>query len=415
MYSPSPHRISLPHPPQTHTRPTSVLHLFVPPKSSAESWATSPAFSTTTLHPQTMNLPVANANPLEDAISTLRDAVVLTPHGHPHKPSGLNNLGLSFRARFHRLGELSDLEDAISTHRDPPILVHLASLSSSSMPPQHRRIQHAETLLLYSGEHRPRVPVDNTLHVLELQSTPPSLRSVHVRRTRRFPRHISVSAVHDPHTNNLYIWGGRGGADMTPFFQAGIWKASLDALDTPSTTTLAWECLPAVNDDSDAAPGSRSYHASAVSHIPRSISGLSANTCRADSPLCMPTTSGASSQTHPPNLAVVLPSPQVTQGTPPLLDIYTPSTDTWPTLYPAPDGFPAARSVHGLVPFMTSTVANRERIPIALLHHGEKDTSSVGHAGAGVFWANAWLLVVTSTSKSTPSLEWKKLRVEGTT
>ncbi|KAF8435314.1 hypothetical protein L210DRAFT_3694324, partial [Boletus edulis BED1] len=136
--------------------------------------------------------------------------------------------------------------------------------------------------------------------------------------------------------------------------------------------------------------------------------------CRADSPLCTPTTSGASSQTHPPNLAVVLPSPQVTQGTPPLLDIYMPSTDTWPTLYPAPDGFPAAHSVHGLVPFMTSTVANRERIPIALLHHSEKDTSSVGHAGAGVFWANAWLLVVTSTSKSTPSLEWKKLRVEGT-
>ncbi|KAF8129532.1 hypothetical protein EV363DRAFT_1399863 [Boletus edulis] len=43
----------------------------------------------------------------------------LTPHGHPHKPSGLNNLGNSFRARFEPLGELSDLGDAISTLRDP--------------------------------------------------------------------------------------------------------------------------------------------------------------------------------------------------------------------------------------------------------------------------------------------------------
>ncbi|KAF8414888.1 hypothetical protein L210DRAFT_3532886 [Boletus edulis BED1] len=46
-------------------------------------------------------------------------------------------------------------------------------------------------------------------------------------------------------------------------------------------------------------------------------------------------------------------------------------------------------------------------------HHSERDTSSVGHAGAGIFWDDAWLLVVTSTS--TQSLEWKKLRVEGIT
>ncbi|KAF8121610.1 TPR-like protein [Boletus edulis] len=59
---------------------------------------------------------------LEDAISTHRDAVHLTPDGHPDKPSGLNNLGSSFMTRFERLGELRDLEDAISTHRDA---VHL--------------------------------------------------------------------------------------------------------------------------------------------------------------------------------------------------------------------------------------------------------------------------------------------------
>ncbi|KAI9573138.1 CHAT domain-containing protein [Boletus coccyginus] len=55
---------------------------------------------------------------LEDAISAHRDAVELPPQGHPHKPDQLNNLGTSFRARFERLGELSDLEDAISRLRD---------------------------------------------------------------------------------------------------------------------------------------------------------------------------------------------------------------------------------------------------------------------------------------------------------
>ncbi|KAG6370030.1 hypothetical protein JVT61DRAFT_12549 [Boletus reticuloceps] len=60
---------------------------------------------------------------LEDAISTLRDAVHLTPDGHPDKPSGLNNLGTSFINRFEHLGEPSNLEDAISLYP------HAASVS----------------------------------------------------------------------------------------------------------------------------------------------------------------------------------------------------------------------------------------------------------------------------------------------
>ncbi|KAF8132350.1 hypothetical protein EV363DRAFT_1295842 [Boletus edulis] len=102
---------------------------------------------------------------------------------------------------------------------------------------------------------------------------------------------------------------------------------------------------------------------------------------------------------------------RVTQGTPLPLEIYTPSTDTWSTVYPPP--IPnTASGARSLVVFVTRTNTTPQRILVALLHHSERDASSVGHAGAGIFWDDAWLLVVTSTS--TLSLEWKKLRVEGT-
>ncbi|KAG6369268.1 hypothetical protein JVT61DRAFT_15513 [Boletus reticuloceps] len=55
---------------------------------------------------------------LELAISTLSNVIGLTPHGHPDQAGRLNNLGGCFLTRFERLGELSDLEDATSTHRD---------------------------------------------------------------------------------------------------------------------------------------------------------------------------------------------------------------------------------------------------------------------------------------------------------
>ena len=53
-------------------------------------------------------------NDLEDAISRQSEAVDLTPDGHPRKPNYLMSLSFSFLTRFERLGQLNDLEDAIS-------------------------------------------------------------------------------------------------------------------------------------------------------------------------------------------------------------------------------------------------------------------------------------------------------------
>jgi tetratricopeptide (TPR) repeat protein len=54
---------------------------------------------------------------LENAISNQRRAVELADDKHPSKPAYLLNLGISQHTRFGRLGELADLENAISNQQ----------------------------------------------------------------------------------------------------------------------------------------------------------------------------------------------------------------------------------------------------------------------------------------------------------
>ncbi|KAF8443989.1 hypothetical protein L210DRAFT_3759115, partial [Boletus edulis BED1] len=109
-----------------------------------------------------------------------------------------------------------------------------------------------------------------------------------------------------------------------------------------------------------------------------------------------------SSQTHPPSLP--FPSPPALSTSSFVLE-----ASNSPKSYRAL--LPRSKSTH-LAPtwstsFLSRTNTPPERLPVALLHHNERDASSVGHAGAGVFWDYAWLLVVASTSTIDP-----KFRVE---
>ncbi|KAG8221434.1 galactose oxidase [Butyriboletus roseoflavus] len=319
----------------------------------------------------------------------------------------------------------------------------VSTLASNARSSHCAAVTHSGRLLLYSGELRPRIPVDGALHLLDLEShTPSRALNPSPALTHAPDPRVGATAVYDPHTDSLYVWGGRGGVDMGPLdrFQAGIWKAPLDGLDIADT--VPWERLPSVNDDddSDAAPALRSFHASVLAGRKLYIhAGCPASGRLADLHAYDLTTHTwhklADAPTEPRGgtaiAAVSLPStselvlvrfggfagvqlPKIKQGNPPPLDIYTPSTNTWSTVYPAPDpehGFPGSRSVHGLVPFTignhTSTSGS---VPVALLHHGERDASSLGHAGAGVFWDDAWLLLASS---SPSTLEWKRLHVNG--
>ncbi|KAJ7883687.1 hypothetical protein B0H14DRAFT_3747180 [Mycena olivaceomarginata] len=79
---------------------------------------------------------------LNESVSKKKEAVHLTPDGHPDKPGRLNNLGNSLRARFERLGDLSDLNESVSKmedavhltpdgHPDKPAMLGLSDLVTS--------------------------------------------------------------------------------------------------------------------------------------------------------------------------------------------------------------------------------------------------------------------------------------------
>ncbi|KAF7366555.1 CHAT domain-containing protein [Mycena sanguinolenta] len=56
---------------------------------------------------------LGNLLDINRAIEMLKDAVQLTPDGHPDKPSWLNNLGNSLLRRFEQLGDLDDLNQSV--------------------------------------------------------------------------------------------------------------------------------------------------------------------------------------------------------------------------------------------------------------------------------------------------------------
>lgn len=99
------------------------------------------------------------------------------------------------------------------------------------------------------------------------------------------------------------------------------------------------------------------------------------------------------------------------------IDIYSMTNNDWKTVHPLSDpvhGYPGPRSVHGFIPlsFPSSTRSTSEGMPIALLYHGEKDASSLGHAGAGSFWDDVWLLKHRlQTSPSDSAWQWERVSV----
>ncbi|KAI0778731.1 galactose oxidase [Trametes elegans] len=303
-------------------------------------------------------------------------------------------------------------------------------------------------LIVYGGELKPRTPVDTgsakgdapkgSLHAFDL-SKRSAAESWHVLSpagsssdgqplAQSVPEsRVGPSAVW--HEDALYMWGGRGGQEMTPLdgTQTGIWKATLRS----APDAVHWERLVAVNEDK--APAPRSYHTSVVHgdklyvHAGCPATGrlgtlhafdVKKNTWEvlASAPepgrggTCLLATSVSASQD------VLLRyggfSGYELPDTPGTLDIYSISERKWYTVQPAPDpvhGSPGPRSVHGFTPFRSRSTSLADAV--ALLYHGEKDASSLGHAGAGTFWEDVWVLTKGPEGGVLSGWAWRKVEI----
>lgn len=303
-------------------------------------------------------------------------------------------------------------------------------------------ITHDGLLIMYGGELEPRKPVDTgadeisqalpgSLHTFNLKgnsqsiSKPWTTLSPHIQpsipNSMTFPEpRVGTITVWDKLTNSLYLWGGRGGASMAPLDRAsaGPWKARL------SLEGVEWQRLVAINEDESPEP--RSYHGAVLFegklyiHAGCPESGrlstlhsfdLSSNRWKSLASAPDPGRGGTGLA------AVQMPDQGGTilrfggfagyeLGADHVLDIYNIASDSWRSVVPAADpihGYPGPRSVHGFVPCQPTSSSPA----IAVLYHGEREPSSVGHAGAGTFWDDVWLLDYFH-SKTPGEFQWRK-------
>ncbi|KAJ7469252.1 TPR-like protein [Mycena latifolia] len=85
---------------------------------------------------------LGDLNDLNKSIMMFEDTVRLTPDGHPDKPAMLNNLGNSLLGRFKRLGDLSDLNKSIMMFEDA------VRLTPDGHPDKPGRLSNLGTSLL---------------------------------------------------------------------------------------------------------------------------------------------------------------------------------------------------------------------------------------------------------------------------
>jgi len=154
----------------------------------------------------------------------------------------------------------------------------LSSLANIARSSHCAAVTTRGQLLLYSGELKARVPVDSSLYTVDLEAAATvtgdvdkSWRILSSASAPSEPSHtpeprIGATAIFDAQSDSLYLWGGRGGVDMSPLdrFQSGIFKAFVGGQTLQDAQELIWERLKATNDESGEAPDLRSFHASAL-------------------------------------------------------------------------------------------------------------------------------------------------------
>ncbi|KAF2648263.1 galactose oxidase [Lophiostoma macrostomum CBS 122681] len=247
-----------------------------------------------------------------------------------------------------------------------------------------------QDICIFGGEVLPRQPVDDQVDVVSLSHDAPRLetKSLSVAPT---PRVGSASANLN---GRMYLFSGRGGTDMAPLEEKGaVWN--YDPVEAK------WnKIMPA--DISQPYPPARSYHCATAGgesgfyiHAGCPADGRLSDLWKFDvwnrSWIQLPDAPlphrGGASIAYSNNKLYRMNGFDGTQEQGGSIDIFDLDTNTWSSKIFQPDGNdgPEARSVSVLLPF---TFRNKAKL---LTLFGERDPSSLGHAGAGKMLDDVWV------------------------
>ncbi|KAF9367850.1 hypothetical protein CPB97_005226 [Podila verticillata] len=269
----------------------------------------------------------------------------------------------------------------------------VAQLQSALARSSHALAIAGNKAYIFGGEFQPRIPVDANLYVYDLQDK--SINVISPNESTPSPR---VGATLSAIGNKIYLFGGRGGKDMTPL------QSVLYSFDTELDR---WEVIEAKSGE---VPAPRSFHAMTASDSDIYVFGGCPSKGRLNDVHKFSLTTGAWS---------TLPTPPITpRGGAAMtyhsdklyvhggftgqeqsdMVVYDISGGKWVNALPSSDEAPEARSVHAIVP-IASEDADLDKL---LILFGEGNPSIVGHEGAGEFWGDIWTATLSKSLNGVP-------------
>ncbi|BGP32162.1 hypothetical protein JCM10296v2_003942 [Rhodotorula toruloides] len=282
---------------------------------------------------------------------------------------------------------------------------------------------------IFAGELKPRQPVDADVHVLDVEdgsvSTLTSTFSSSSTSSPWPPARVGATLTSRPSSSALYLWGGRGGKDMSALTSDSnsIWKFD--------TREERWEVVETAGER----PEGRSYHTMCAMGDTLYLHAGCPSTGRLSTlhSLSLSTLSWSSLPSAPEpgrggTVLAALPGGKFLArfggfagyelgG----LDVFDVQAKEWTSVEAGVEGGgegPPKRSVHafvGLGEELDLADGSGKKV-VALMAMGEREAApkELGHDGAGFFHSDSYaLLSHPSTSSSLPDFSWLPLTPTG--
>ena len=130
---------------------------------------------------------------------------------------------------------------------------HLAARSSHNLAVLHQQAY------IFGGELKPRTPIGNELVVVDLHGGP--VRVLEPKPSQPWPSaRVGAAMTSHPASNSLYLWGGRGGKDMSAIAVRTSNEDELDDVWKFDIQSEQWSKLSTRAKTESDFPQARSFH-----------------------------------------------------------------------------------------------------------------------------------------------------------